>query len=183
MEAAKQFEVVPWPMDPDHHDGVPRPRHRAHGHEGIPGRGHRLRERPAPAFLARADEYKKPPRRTARPRARRGSASSRRSLRNNPEVTGLSATARSPHALPRSGRRSWAAAASGQPVGLGDRRPAPAGLLLSLGSADFRSGRIADAEREYRAAIAAQPKLGEARVEPGCGAADDGPCRRRRRSR
>jgi Flp pilus assembly protein TadD len=38
----------------------------------------------------------------------------------------------------------------------------PPGLLLSLGSAYFRSGRLADAEREYRAAIAAQPKLAEA---------------------
>jgi Tfp pilus assembly protein PilF len=40
----------------------------------------------------------------------------------------------------------------------------PAGLSLSLGSAYFRSGRIADAEREYRAALAAQPKLGEAHI-------------------
>jgi tetratricopeptide (TPR) repeat protein len=39
----------------------------------------------------------------------------------------------------------------------------PAGLSLALGSAYFRSGRLADAEREYRAAIAAQPKLGEPR--------------------
>ena len=50
-----------------------------------------------------------------------------------------------------------------EPVRIGDRGPAP-GILLSLGSAYFRTGRIADAEREYRAAIAAQPKLGEARV-------------------
>ena len=40
----------------------------------------------------------------------------------------------------------------------------PAGLSLSLGSAYFRSGRIADAEREYRAALAAQPNLGEAHI-------------------
>jgi VWFA-related protein len=40
----------------------------------------------------------------------------------------------------------------------------PPGLTLALGSAYFRSGRIADAEREYRAAIAAEPKLGEARI-------------------
>jgi tetratricopeptide (TPR) repeat protein len=39
----------------------------------------------------------------------------------------------------------------------------PPALLLSLGSAYFRTGRLADAEREYRAAIDAQPKLGEAR--------------------
>jgi tetratricopeptide (TPR) repeat protein len=46
-----------------------------------------------------------------------------------------------------------------------DKRPPqpPPGLLLSLGSAYFRSGRLADAEREYRAAIDAQPTLGEAR--------------------
>jgi VWFA-related protein len=40
----------------------------------------------------------------------------------------------------------------------------PPGLTLALGSAYFRSGRIADAEREYRAAVAAEPKLGEARI-------------------
>lgn len=39
----------------------------------------------------------------------------------------------------------------------------PPGLLLALGSAYFRTGRLADAEREYRAAIDAQPGLGEAR--------------------
>lgn len=40
----------------------------------------------------------------------------------------------------------------------------PAGLSLALGSAYFRTGRLVDAEREYRAAIEAQPKMGEARV-------------------
>ena len=40
----------------------------------------------------------------------------------------------------------------------------PPGLSLALGSAYFRTGRVADAEREYRAAIEAQPKMGEARV-------------------
>lgn len=39
----------------------------------------------------------------------------------------------------------------------------PPGFSLALGSAYFRSGRLADAEREYRAAIEAQPKLGEPR--------------------
>jgi tetratricopeptide (TPR) repeat protein len=39
----------------------------------------------------------------------------------------------------------------------------PPALLLSLGSAYFRTGRLPEAEREYRAAIDAQPKLGEAR--------------------
>jgi tetratricopeptide (TPR) repeat protein len=38
----------------------------------------------------------------------------------------------------------------------------PPGLSLALGSAYFRMGRLADAEREYRTAIEAQPKLGEA---------------------
>ena len=41
-------------------------------------------------------------------------------------------------------------------------RPPP-GLSLALGSAYFRTGQLADAEREYRAAIEAQPKLGEPR--------------------
>jgi tetratricopeptide (TPR) repeat protein len=39
----------------------------------------------------------------------------------------------------------------------------PPGLTLALGSAYFRTGQLADAEREYRAAIEAQPKLGEPR--------------------
>ena len=43
-------------------------------------------------------------------------------------------------------------------------RTPPPGLIFALGSAYFRSGRIADAEREYRAALDADPKLGEARV-------------------
>ena len=41
--------------------------------------------------------------------------------------------------------------------------PLPPGLSLALGSAYFRSGKLEDAEREYRAAIEAQPKLGEPR--------------------
>lgn len=40
----------------------------------------------------------------------------------------------------------------------------PPGFSLALGSAYFRTGRLADAEREYRAAIEAQPKLAEPRV-------------------
>ena len=39
----------------------------------------------------------------------------------------------------------------------------PPGILLALGSAHFRSGQLADAEREYRAALEVQPRLGEAR--------------------
>jgi tetratricopeptide (TPR) repeat protein len=39
----------------------------------------------------------------------------------------------------------------------------PVGITLALGSAYFRSGALADAEREYRAALEVQPKLGEAR--------------------
>jgi hypothetical protein len=47
----------------------------------------------------------------------------------------------------------------------GHRPPqVPPGLTLALGSAYFRTGRVADAEREYRAALEAQPRLGEARV-------------------
>jgi Flp pilus assembly protein TadD len=37
----------------------------------------------------------------------------------------------------------------------------PPGLSLALGSAYFRTGRLEDAEREYRAAIVAAPTLGE----------------------
>ena len=38
----------------------------------------------------------------------------------------------------------------------------PPWVSLSLGSAYFRSGKIADAEREYKATIAADNKSGEA---------------------
>ena len=38
----------------------------------------------------------------------------------------------------------------------------PAWISLALGSAYFRAGAMADAEREYRAAIGVDPKLGEA---------------------
>lgn len=40
--------------------------------------------------------------------------------------------------------------------------PTPAWLSLALGSAYFRTNAVADAEREYKAAIAVDPKLGEA---------------------
>lgn len=38
----------------------------------------------------------------------------------------------------------------------------PSWLTLSLGSAYFRAGRLADAEREYKATVAVDPKSGEA---------------------
>lgn len=40
--------------------------------------------------------------------------------------------------------------------------PTPAWLSLALGSAHFRTDALPDAEREYRAAIAVDPRLGEA---------------------
>jgi tetratricopeptide (TPR) repeat protein len=40
--------------------------------------------------------------------------------------------------------------------------PVPAWISLALGSAYFRTSAMPEAEREYRAAIAADPKLGEA---------------------
>ena len=39
----------------------------------------------------------------------------------------------------------------------------PAFISLALGSAHFRSGQLAEAEREYRAALDVKPKLGEPR--------------------
>jgi protein O-GlcNAc transferase len=39
----------------------------------------------------------------------------------------------------------------------------PAGISLALGSAHFRTGQMAEAEKEYRAALEAQPTLGETR--------------------
>ena len=44
----------------------------------------------------------------------------------------------------------------------GPPAPTPAWLSLALGSAYFRTDALPDAEREYRAAIAVDPKLGEA---------------------
>lgn len=44
----------------------------------------------------------------------------------------------------------------------GTPSPVPAFLSLALGSAYFRLDRVADAEREFRAAIAVDPKFGEA---------------------
>lgn len=44
----------------------------------------------------------------------------------------------------------------------GGPEPTPAWLSLALGSAYFRAGRTADAEREYREALKVDPKLGEA---------------------
>jgi len=44
----------------------------------------------------------------------------------------------------------------------GTPAPVPAFLSLALGSAYFRVDRLADAEREFRAAIAVDPKFGEA---------------------
>lgn len=38
----------------------------------------------------------------------------------------------------------------------------PPGIVLALGSAYFRNGQLADAEREYRAALRSRPMLGEA---------------------
>ena len=40
--------------------------------------------------------------------------------------------------------------------------PVPAGLSMALGSAYFRTSDLASAEREYLAAVAADPKFGEA---------------------
>ena len=44
----------------------------------------------------------------------------------------------------------------------GGPEPMPAWISLALGSAYFRSDALPDAEREYRAAIEVDPKLGEA---------------------
>jgi Flp pilus assembly protein TadD len=41
-------------------------------------------------------------------------------------------------------------------------QPVPAGLSMALGSAYFRLGKVEDAEREYKAAIAVMPSFGEA---------------------
>lgn len=47
-------------------------------------------------------------------------------------------------------------------TGLTIENSVPAYVSLSLGSAYFRTGQLADAEREYKATIAADPKTGEA---------------------
>ncbi len=45
---------------------------------------------------------------------------------------------------------------------MGNTYDTPAEVSLALGSAYFRNGNLGDAEREYKAAIAVNPKLGEA---------------------
>jgi tetratricopeptide (TPR) repeat protein len=44
----------------------------------------------------------------------------------------------------------------------GTPAPIPAGISFALGSAYFRAGSAADAEREYKAAVDVDPKFGEA---------------------
>jgi Flp pilus assembly protein TadD len=44
----------------------------------------------------------------------------------------------------------------------GQAAPVPSFISLELGSAYFRLDRLADAEREFRAAVASDPKFGEA---------------------
>jgi tetratricopeptide (TPR) repeat protein len=80
-------------------------------------------------------------------------------IRNEPEFSGTQAAARQMQ------KQEMEAEVRSLEAGQENSGPAqpPPGLFLSLGSAYFRSGRLADAEREYRAAIAAQPKLGEPR--------------------
>jgi Flp pilus assembly protein TadD len=46
--------------------------------------------------------------------------------------------------------------------GDGGPEPVPASISIALGSAYFRNGDLADAEREYRAALVVKPDLGEA---------------------
>ena len=46
--------------------------------------------------------------------------------------------------------------------GLSPQQSVPAFVSLSLGSAYFRSGKLPDAEQAYQAAIATDPKMGEA---------------------
>ena len=74
-------------------------------------------------------------------------------------------------------RRSRCCSASqGRPQTL---RRSPPVLSLALGSAYFRSGQLADAEREYRAALDVKPKLGRAAQQPRGRAAPHRPARRR----
>jgi tetratricopeptide (TPR) repeat protein len=112
------------------------------------------------AFLARADEYRKRAQDSETTRMVRIRALEEK-LRDTPESSGSSNRTESLM------RQEWQAELGAlQAASRSDSGTVgpPPGLLLSLGSAYFRTGRMADAEREYRAAIAAQPKLGEARV-------------------
>ncbi len=47
-------------------------------------------------------------------------------------------------------------------TGVGMEMSVPSFVSMALGSAFFRLGRLADAEREYKATVAADPKTGEA---------------------
>ena len=115
------------------------------------------------AFLARADEYRKKAQDSETTRQARIRVLEEK-LRNTPEVTG------SGNRQESLSRQEWQAELAGLQASSrsgGATLGPPPGLLLALGSAYFRTGRVADAEREYRAAIEAQPKLGEARVNLG----------------
>jgi len=80
-------------------------------------------------------------------------------IRNEPEFSGAAAAQRQMQ------RQEMEAEVRSLEAGQEVSGPAspPPGLFLALGSAYFRSGRLPDAEREYRAAIAADPRLGEPR--------------------
>jgi tetratricopeptide (TPR) repeat protein len=159
VEAAKQFEAV-LAMDPS----------LMMAYHGLGTARMALKEYPAAvtafenakgAFLARADEYRKRAQDNEATRIARIRELEEK-LRNTPESSSTGA-----NRLDTLARQEWQAELAGlqsaSRSGSGTAGPPP-GLLLSLGSAYFRTGRIADAEREYRAAIEANPKLGEARV-------------------
>jgi tetratricopeptide (TPR) repeat protein len=89
----------------------------------------------------------------------------REAIRNVPEPSGAGGGGGAAARQEGIQRREWEAelAALEATQESGPPKPPP-GLLLALGSAYFRSGRLPDAEREYRAASDAQPKLGEPRI-------------------
>lgn len=80
-------------------------------------------------------------------------------IRDEPEFSGAAAAQRQ---MQRQEMEAEVRALESGQDAAGPSSPPP-GLFLALGSAYFRSGRLPDAEREYRAAIAADPRLGEPR--------------------
>lgn len=136
------------------------------GHYGIGTARMALKEYPAAivAFKAARDAFEQRAAALANQRSDTGTARQERirvlqqAIRDTPEARGPG--------IQGLQRQEWqaelAALESTQDASQRASQPPP-GLSLALGSAYFRTGRLADAEREYRAAIEAQPKLGEPR--------------------
>ena len=184
-EAAQAFrEAIA--LDPAPGHGALRPRPGAHGAEAVPVGGDRLSRRARGLPEARRRTITTGGWRTTPP-ARTGSAPSRtRSARagaaGDRHRSRRAADRHAAGSTHRGNGRSRSRRCSSRKEWIRSLPTLPPGLPLALGSAYFRSGQLADAEREYRAALVLKPEAGRAPEQPRGGPAPHGPCRRRRRS-